>query len=130
VLTGTPAGAILGTSEAQKCARTKLKAAGKKTTANLTCQANAVTSEALNTLHRESRGQLRPEVGWRRGHGRLRHLWRPGRDRVHGRCLRERRGQRAIGDDYHDDIDHHDDDLPDMSAGRRLRRLWGRHLFE
>jgi hypothetical protein len=49
-LTGSPAGALLGTSEAQKCARTKLKAAGKKTAAKLTCQANAVISGALNTL--------------------------------------------------------------------------------
>jgi hypothetical protein len=49
-LTGTPAGAILGTSEAQKCARAKLKAAGKKTAAKQTCHANAVTRGALNLL--------------------------------------------------------------------------------
>jgi len=47
-LTGSPAGAILGTSKAKKCAASKLRAVGRKSSTQLKCHAKVATSGSLD----------------------------------------------------------------------------------
>lgn len=49
-LTGSPAGTILGTDAAKRCATAKLKAAGKTSAARLRCHAKAATSSLLDAV--------------------------------------------------------------------------------
>lgn len=47
-LTGSPAGALLGTTAAKECASAKLKATGKASSGSLRCDAKAVVSGSLD----------------------------------------------------------------------------------
>src|SRR6185503_13432662 len=47
-LTGSPAGALLGTSEAKECAARKLKAAAKASARKLKCHEKAATTGSLD----------------------------------------------------------------------------------
>ena len=49
-LTGSPAGALLGTDAAKKCAGAKLRAAGKKTAFKTKCYSQAATTGTLDPL--------------------------------------------------------------------------------